>query len=549
MALSIKLSTLIPVDANNTVSISAGSGVTASTTATNSTSTTSYSLSPNSGVQSTIATITFTPSTGYYYHIEPRISISSPYVSSYEITQTVSRNSDGEVISKVFVIKYTNTVGSIGDFLYFYYDLKTLKAISNDFAQPLLQIDSFSLNTSDVPSTGEKRAFVVKGDANAYFNLKITRTSDSKTYDFTTDTFTATATSLLSQKIGDSGVYSNFITFAAVTADQSYTVELSSSIELGSTLIKNIQDSTSEFTSTSTINQYKIITLTISPLSAANNAHYNALPSNIVIKAERNSKSLIKKVINWDLSLSANSFTFARGYAALEGAVNPVDFRSLVVKVKKGNQAAGTTVLFDDVDDVAIGMSMSGTGVTGAPRVVSIDTASNGVVVSVSQNAQGSGGMADDASITFQYGGSSTSKAISGCEFYLDNVSATGSSAGYVVKAASLSPVKTAVNGAVSDSAIVNIDSENGIKAAATTFVSGLGVDAKTVAPHVDANTHQSTDHRLLLSANQTLADNTPLVFTGSSRSANITVGLNISNIGTKDHTLHFNLDTILKVS
>ena len=78
MALSIKLSTLIPVDSNNTVSISAGSGVTAVTTATSSISTTSYSLGPNSGVQATIATITFTPSTGYYYYNEPRLSISSP---------------------------------------------------------------------------------------------------------------------------------------------------------------------------------------------------------------------------------------------------------------------------------------------------------------------------------------------------------------------------------------------------------------------------------------------------------------------------------------
>ena len=547
MALSIKLSTLIPVDLNNTVSISAGSGVTAVTTTTSSISTTSYSLGPNSGVQATIATITFTPSTGYYYYNEPRLSISSPYVSSYEITKTVSRDSSGRVISKVFVIKYTNTVGSIGDFISFYYELKTLEATLNTFSQPLLQIDSFNLNSSDVPSTGAKRFFTVKGNPNAYFNLKVTRASDSKTYDFTTDSFTTSATTLKNQKIGSSGVYSGFIALEKVTADQSFTIELSPSIELGSTLIENLQDSTNQFTSTLTINQYKIITVTISPLTAANSSHYNDLPSDILIKAERNSKSLIKKIIKFDLSLSANSFTFERGYAALEGAVNPIDFRSILVKVKNGNQAAGTTVLLDDVDDIAVGMAMTGTGVTGAPRVVSVNAVTNAVVVSVSQRAQSDSGMADNANITFQYGGSSTSKAISGCEFYLDNVSAAGSSAGYVYKAASLSPVKTAVNDTSvngSDGVVV-VDDDAGIKAASTTFVSGLGIDASTVAPHVDT----VSTNTITLSANQTLDDNTPLVFTGSSRSANITVGLNISNIGTKDHTLHFNLDTVLKVS
>jgi len=547
MSISIKLSTLILVDTNHAVSIAAGSGVTTATTATSSISTTSYSLSPNSGQQSTIATITFTPSTGYYYYNEPNISISSPYASFYEITQTISRDSSGRVTSKAFIIKYTNTVGSIGDFISFYYELKELEATLNAFTQPLIQIDSFSLDTSDIPSTGARKIFTVKGNVNAYFNLKVTRASDSKTYDFTTDSFTTTATTLKDQKIGSSGVYSGFLTFENVTADQQYTIELSPSLALGSTLIKNIQDSTSEFTSALTINQYKIITLTISPLSAANNAHYNTLPSDIEIKAERNSKSLIKKIIKWDLSLSANSFTFERGYAALEGGVNPIDFRSIIVKVKNGNQAAGTTVLLDDVDDMVAGMAMSGTGVTGAPRVLSINTVTNAVVVSVSQDAQGDGGMADDASITFQYGGSGTSKAISGCEFYLDNILEEGPGSGYVYKAASLTPVTTLVNDTSvngSDGVVV-VDSGAGIKAASTTFVSGRGINAAAVAPHVDV----VSTNTITLSANQTLADNTPLTFTGSSRSANITLGINITNIGTKDHTLKFNLDSVLKVS
>jgi len=188
-------------------------------------------------------------------------------------------------------------------------------------------------------------------------------------------------------------------------------------------------------------------------------------------------------------------------------------------------------------------MSFTGTGVTGAPRIVSINTAAKSIVASVSQNASGDGGMADNASITFTYGGSAISKLISGCEFEIADVN----TAGYVYKAASLSPVKTAVNDTSVDGSdgVVVVDSAAGIKAASTTFVSGLGIDAKTVAPHVDG----VSTNTITLSANQTLEDNTPLVFTGSSRNANILFNITVTNIGNKDHTITFNLDTVLTVS
>ena len=86
-----------------------------------------------------------------------------------------------------------------------------------------------------------------------------------------------------------------------------------------------------------------------------------------------------------------------------------------------------------------------------------------------------------------------------------------------------------------------------GIKAASTTFVSGRGINAAAVAPHVDSvNTGTNT---VALSANQILEDNTPLTFTGSSRNATLAFDLAITNFGTKDHTLTINLDTILTVS
>jgi len=106
----------------------------------------------------------------------------------------------------------------------------------------LLEIKSFDINSSDIKSTGSTRDFVVKGNKAAYFNLKITRSTDSKTYDFSTSTFTTTATELVDQIIGDSSVYNSSISFPKVTADETYTIELSPCLALGSTLNSNIQD-------------------------------------------------------------------------------------------------------------------------------------------------------------------------------------------------------------------------------------------------------------------------------------------------------------------
>lgn len=548
MALSINLNSIVDVDANHTVSILAGSGVTASTTANNHISRTNYVLTPNSGVESTVATVTFTASSGFYYFNEPRYSIRSPQTSSYNITETITRDSSNRVTSKVFIIKYTNTVNSFGDAIIFKHSTKALPATTNIHNNTLVEIKSFELDTSDIVSTGTTRSFVVKGDVTAKFNLKIIKDNPSgsdTTYDFTTNTFTASTTQLTDQEIDSTGEFVSFIAFPNITVDDTYTVELSPSLSKGTTLNSSIQDATDKNLYTLTINQYKIITISVVLASTSYSGSYSSFPpSTITITGERNSTERLVKSFSYDLSLSANSFTFARGYTTNVAGMHPLDIRSSVVKVKNGNQTAGTTVLLDDVQSLAIGMLMTGTGVTGSPRVTSIDVSTNSVVVSVAQDAQGDGGMADNANITFTYGGSEISKLISGCEFELLNIEEVVS--GYLLNAATLTPVETLVDGAVSNSATIDVDSTAGIKAGSTTTVSGRGINAAASVPTVSSVTDSNT---LVLSAVQTLDDNTPLTFTGSSRNATLAFDLAITNFGTKDHTLTINLDTILTVS
>ena len=547
MALSINLNSTVNVDSNHTVSISAGGSVTTSTTTTNYISNTNYALTPNSGTQVTVATITFTASSGYYYFKEPKYNIRTQQSGAYDITETITRDSNNRITSKIFVVKYTNTVNSFGDIIIFDHTTKALPATTNVHNNNLIEIKSFELDTSDIVSTGTTRSFVVKGDNTAKFSLKITKDNPSgsdTTYDFTTNTFTASVTELTNQEIDATGEFIGFITFPNISVDDTYTVELTPTLSKGTTLNSSIQDSANENLYTLTINQYKLITISVVLASTSYSGSYSSFPpATITMTGERNSTERLVKSFSYDLSLSANSFTFARGYGANVAGMHPLDIRSSVVKVKNGDQTASTTVALDDVDSLTVGMSMTGTGVTGSPRIVSVDSSTNTIVVDVTQNAVGDGGMADDASITFTYGGSGISKLISGCEFELLGIDEV--TTGYLLNAVTLQDVTTLVNGAVSGSAIVNVDSAAGIKAASTTFVSGRGINAAVVAPHVD----NVSTNQLTLSAAQTLDDNTPLTFTGSSRNATLAFDLAITNFGTQDHTLTINLDNILTVS
>lgn len=547
MALSIKLNSQINVDANHTASISAGSGVTINTVADNYISNTSYVLTPNSGAQVTVATITFTASDGYYYIKEPAFRLFSAYKSTFTITSSTTKDSTGRVTAKVFVIKYKNTISSLGDIISFDHKTVALPLTKNIYSNDLIELKSFQIDTSDMFSVATSRIFVVKGDVGASFNLKITRSSDSKTYDFTAGAFTTGATQITDQIIDSTGEYVDGLVFPTVTADDVYTLVFSPSLAKGTTLISDLQDDSNELTHTLTINKNKAITITISLASASYSSSYNTLPSNITIIGEKNSTVRFEKSISFSLSLSANAFTFARGYTTNVAGMNTLDFRSSIVKVKNGNQAAGSVVVFDDVSGLIRGMALTGTGVTGSPRILSINAEDNTVTVNVVQAAQGSGGMANDANITFTYGGSETSNRISGCNFELLGVDEE--STGYLLNAVKLAPVTTLVNDTSvngSDGVVV-VDSVAGIKAASTTFVSGRGINAVAVAPHVDAV--NTSTKALTLSANQTLADNTPLTFTGSSRSATISFDIAITNFGTKNHTLTIALDSILTVS
>ena len=108
--------------------------------------------------------------------------------------------------------------------------------------------------------------------------------------------------------------------------------------------------------------------------------------------------------------------------------------------------------------------------------------------------------------------------------------------------AVTIDPVVTTTDAAVSNSQTIPITSTNGIKAAESVIMSGIGVSG---TPHVDAI---SAGVNITASSNQTIEDGQTLTFTGSSRSATITADVKVLQYGQDDVTITLALDNILTV-
>tara|TARA_R110001592_G_scaffold247346_3_gene509423 strand:+ start:6456 stop:8102 length:1647 start_codon:yes stop_codon:yes gene_type:complete len=543
---SLKLKTRVFTDSNHVVSIVNGSGVNSSVISDPKRTTTSFTATPTVSTQATILTITFTAKTGYYYPVEPNYVITSASASAFQITETRTQDSKKRILSKVFVVKYTNSVNLSNQLIKFNYELEKylftpaqINAFINN--NTLLEIKSLVIDDSYLESTGGARSLQVTGDPGSFFNLKIIKTAGADTtYDYVLDQFTSTVTELLNQSIDDSGVYSTQIVFPQVNADDVYRIELVPVFALGTTIDDLLvpvpsTNENNEFLITRTIQQFKKVDIVLSLLSAGSNSSYNTLPSNITISGERNSSLTTPTSVTWPVSLSQNALYISRQPIEL-------DFRSTKVQNVNGAVSSGAVIVLHYIDGLFPGLVVSGTGVPVGTRIIHLAEETNTITLSANV---ADGGVSNGQALSFTYGGSVTSSNISGHEFRVGSVAEDGSNPKFKVV---LSDVATKVNGAVSGSKIVNVDSQAGILARSTVFVSGRGIDGSTVLPHVDAITSGGVANRLQLSVNQTLEDNVDLVFTGSSRSATITFDYYVDNFGTSDITLTLFLDNIIPV-
>ena len=140
-------------------------------------------------------------------------------------------------------------------------------------------IRSFDLDLSDLPATSERRRFNISGSRGAEFKLEVKDNTTGYYYNFVTNTFQATASSLEEEILGRS--YSGAITFPAVTGgDDQYDIYLYAKpgtehatyreVRLGDgSLDINNSTGSSSLVMQKVIYQYAALTLTLSGYSPA----------------------------------------------------------------------------------------------------------------------------------------------------------------------------------------------------------------------------------------------------------------------------------------
>ena len=406
-------------------------------------------------------------------------------------------------------------------------------------------INSLNISQKDIPIGGQSRKYEVKGDEGASYYISVKKGTDGKFYNFNTGTFASTQNNAHVKTIGASGVDTGVINFPSESKKETYTVTIN---KMGTDTINNVEKITSSLDDNDNmeivfgrrIHQYTDVTVTLSLYSA--NGHWATFPTAVTVTKPRNftSNSSIDRStrfdIDWTVTMSSgNGMIISRQPLAS-------DFRTTSsTTVSTTNTDASTDIHVAGIDNIHIGANVTGTdigtdGQSATATVAETKVVNNQNILVLSNTQTVVGGR----TLTFDGEGVTAAEDVSGVNYEINNLSVE------------LQDVTTAVNGAVSSSANVTVDSSDGIIARSTTYVSGIGVvgsgcTATTRRPHVDSiNTSTNV---MTLSDAQTLPDDTPLTITGSSRTAIIKGDGIITNMGHTNVTLSLNLDNFLTQS
>ena len=426
-------------------------------------------------------------------------------------------------------------------------------------------IKKILIDATPMPSAKVLRSFTVHGDVGSVFSLTVTN-EDSHFYNFseildkegaleTALGFAAAGASLSLKTIPNSGVYNGEIEFPAITDDDVYSIVLTAD-SFSDTVLDPILSNNNTYVLPN-IYKYHDTTVTFSLSSAGSASSYNTLPSNVTatgISSSVSNLSVLKNVsISWAVTLSESNFVIVK-------QPNILDFQFTTTSASTTAGASTKTMEIDDVSNLSVGMGVAGTGVASGSVITSIIhgyldsnkssdledvyiipksiiTDENGIV-SVGDSVGGtitidkSSSFDAGITVTFTGKGSSASNAFNNTSFKINSALLT------------IDPVVTTTDAAVSNSTTIPLASTNGIKAAETVLMTGIGVAA--ASPHVDA---VSAGVNITASSAQTLENGQTMTFTGSSRSATITANITILEFGKDDITLTLALDNILTVA
>tara|TARA_R100000231_G_scaffold74885_3_gene58448 strand:+ start:7063 stop:8355 length:1293 start_codon:yes stop_codon:yes gene_type:complete len=429
----------------------------------------------------------------------------------------------------------------------------------------MFTINNIIFNTSAMTSALTVRQFTVVGDPGAQFTMTATN-EDSHFYNFSEEVdkngdlkvalaFTATPDRLDVKTLDESGSYTGSIQFPAITDDDHYYITL---YAVNDTVL-NANLSTNKVYILPKIYKYKDTTVTFSLSSAASSGSYNTLPSNVTVTGISSSidSGIVTPVtasINWPVSLSTSQFIIAK-------QLSDSDFEfTTTTTTTSASDATGETHYIEvaDISKLSSRMDVSGTGIASNSIVRQVipgykDYNKSSDLEDVytipkikSTNAEGVEIISDSPGGTIIISNSSTwnsgvTLTFTGSNENLETFNNTVLEFSNLTL--TLDPVVTTTDDTVSNSTTIPLTSTDGIKAADTVLMTGIGVTDSS--PHVDA---VSAGVNITASSAQTLENGQTVTFTGSSRNATITADIKVLQYGIDDVTITLALDNILTV-
>jgi len=426
-------------------------------------------------------------------------------------------------------------------------------------------INKITIDQSPMPSALTVRNYTVLGDPGAVFSLTVIN-EDGHFYNFSEEVdkdgvlvtslaFAAAGARLTPKTIGSNGEYVGSIEFPAITDVDVYSINLCAETTQDTVLNPNNFDRNVHILPN--IYKYHDTTVTFSLVSAGSDSTYNDYPSNVTLtgvstSVVENQRFLKKASISWGVSLGSSQFIIAK---------QPLisDFQFSTTKVSRTAGSSTKLVEVTDLTGISIGMPVSGTGIASGSVVTDItpgyfdsnkSTALEDVYVipkAIKTQEDGVQVLSDDTggtltidksssfdagvTLTFIGKGSVHSDRFNSTIFKFSNLNLT------------IDPVVTTTDAVASNSATIPLTSTDGIKAADTVLMTGIGVT--NTSPHVDTVNNGVS---VVVSANQTIENGQTVTFTGSSRSATITADVTVLQFGKDDITLTLALDNILTV-
>jgi len=380
----------------------------------------------------------------------------------------------------------------------------------------LKQIDAIEFDKSQISPEGAFRDLKVIGKEKTKFSIKLTRSSDSKTYNFDTNLFTASSTTSSTKEIPSNGFLNTFIKIPSTSVLETYTLETTADADSISKLSSGLQDETGSLINTFTFKQSNDVTVTFTCVSS-NSAYtgtHGSKPSSTAISGINNSSSNATNFIELQPKLHTKAFK----------------------KAKTSVESSDSITLTASNDKIVEGMTVTGTGITNTVTVSSIS--STALVLS------GSPGGTVSGTLTFTGVGFEFIQKATGLVFSTNGISNTDSNGDITIDSVS----KTAnADSSGTTITLANAESDN------VGSVVGVYVETSTIldgpnAQGLGVTNVDSSQNTIVVDASRTIRSGQILNFTGAGRVAKINFQLNINKFPEKNTTVSINLDKLFTI-